>query len=76
MTFVSASKAMNVHTSPALCANESPNLVDLDLLAGKATHFVVHDFLAGFANPTAKAHNCVLVDAGDAFNRADAAAFA
>ena len=56
-----------------LRADESPNFVNFNLLAGQAAHFLVHDFLAGFADAQRQTANRVAVNAGDAFNGADAA---
>ena len=58
-----------------LGADESPNLIHLDLLALQAAHFCVHDLLAGRAHTKAKAHDRVLVDARNALDCPNAAAF-
>jgi hypothetical protein len=54
-----------------LCADESPNLIHFDLFAGQAAHFSSM-ILQALPTRTRKAHNRVLVDAGDALNGADA----
>ena len=59
-----------------LRADEPPNLVNLDLLAGEVPHLFVHDFLAGGPDADAEVHYRVAVDAGYALDAADARAFA
>jgi hypothetical protein len=60
----------------AFRADKSPNLVHFNLLARQAAHFFVHNALAGLTNPQCQPANGFLLDAGDAFNRTDACAFA
>lgn len=57
-----------------LLADESPNLVNLDARAWQVDHFLIKDCLACFTNANAKAHDRVAVNAGHAFNAADAVA--
>ena len=57
-----------------LRADKAPNLVDLDFLAGKGAKLGVHDALARFAQPHAKGHDRVAVDARNPLNRPDAGA--
>ena len=76
---MSESNAIKVHTVSsdpgrilALCANESPNLVNLNMLAWDVLKLLVHDLLAAFSNSHAKVHYRIAMDAGNTLNGADA----
>ena len=60
----------------ALCANESPNLVNLNVGAIQAAHFLVLDFRAGVTDANAKPHDGITMNTGDALNSTDADALA
>lgn len=54
-----------------LLGDEAPNLVDLDAAGNDVAHLLVVEGGAGFANPTAQAHDLITVNARNPLNGAN-----
>lgn len=58
-----------------LFADESPDLVNLDPVAGEIYHLVIEDTRASLTKANAEAHHGIAVNSRHALNAADAASF-
>jgi hypothetical protein len=53
-------------------ANESPNFIELEMLAGKIAHLDIQDSRAALPHANAEPHNGIAVHARNPLNGADA----
>ena len=58
-----------------MLSDVAPNLIDLNALAGKAAHLLIHDAVATLADFNPKPHDRVAVSFAHPFGRANRIAF-
>jgi hypothetical protein len=79
---VQCDKSPNIAIRASLCrilplrTNETPNLINFNLIAFQSAHFLILDFGTGRADANAKPHDGIAMNASYAFNGADGTAFA